>query len=401
MESLKILCLSLRTPPAVRPQAILIGKMVPEWIRQDVKPIIVSYDDNGDWDIGVPIHKIPPLRLGRITCRLPLVREFLEYLYYRKVCRSILSVIEKHRPDVIFSFANPQISNVIGAMLHDMTEIPYIAHFSDPWFDNPLETRSVFQRIKTRLLERYVVKHSDRVVIVNHVLRDLIMKKYPSEWSRKAVVILHCYDPADYPKESKEPNRVFTLRYIGAFYQKRNPEPLFHAIAKLLARPEVRARGFRLELVGADLGYAGYSKDNLTAALKKFGLEDSVAVTPAVSYPESLKLMHSADCLIVIDADIPGSPFLPCKPIDYAGSGTPIVGITPVGSPTSWFLENLGYKSFDYAHLEGLTDHLADMICGRDLPVPNTEFLEQFRVRQTTAKLIEVFKHVLNQSHGK
>lgn len=393
---LTVLCLSFRTPPAVRPQAILIGKMVPEWIRKGLKPIIVSYDDNGNWDINVPIHKIRPLRLGRIVNRLPLLREFLEYLHYRKICCSILPYIEQHQPDVIFSFANPQISNVIGAMLHNRTKIPYVAHFSDPWYDNPLEHKSAFQKLKTYLQERYVIKQSDRIILVNNVLRDLVMKKYPASWAEKTDIIPHCFDPADFPQEPKVQNIIFTLRYIGAFYQKRNPEPLLRAIADLLKQPGVRARGFRLELVGANLGYAGYSKDNLAAALKKFCLEDFVKVTPSVSYPESLKLMHSADCLVVIDADIPGSPFLPCKPIDYAGSRTPIVGITPVGSPTSWFLENLGYKSFDYTHLENFANYLAELISGHESPVPKVEFLKQYHVQQTSAKLIEVFKQIIN-----
>ncbi|MBI5655053.1 cobalamin B12-binding domain-containing protein [Candidatus Uhrbacteria bacterium] len=391
-KPLTVLCLSFRTPPAVRPQAILLGKMVPEWIRQGIKPIIVSYDNNGKWDIGAPVHTIPPFRLGRITSHLPVLRELLEYLHYRKICRSLLPLTKEYGPDVIFSFANPQISNVVGAMLQRMTGIPNVSHFSDPWYDNPLEKKTFFQRIRVRWLERYVVEHSDRIILVNQTLRDLVMKKYPKAWGEKTAIIPHCYDPADYPQEPKKQNDVFTLRYIGAFYKKRNPEPLFRAIADLQKRPEVRNRGFLLELVGADLDYSGYSTESLAADLKKFGLENTVKVTPSVSYPKSLEMMRSADCLIVIDADIPGSPFLPCKPIDYAGSGTPIVGITPLDSPTSIFLRNLGYKAFDYSHLDGFTEHLAGMIGGRNLPRPNDRFLEQYQVKQTTAKFISVLR---------
>lgn len=400
-KPLSVLCLSFRTPPAVRPQAILLGKMVPEWLRQGIRPAIVSYDNNGDWDIDVPIKKIPPLRFGRILGHLPFLREFFEYLHYRKVCRSILPFIQEHKPDVIFSFANPQISNVVGAMLHRMTGIPYVSHFSDPWYDNPLEKKTFFQRIRVRWLERFVVEHSDRIIMVNQTLRDLVMKKYPKTWGDKTVIIPHCYDPADYPTEPKKQNEAFTIRYIGAFYRKRNPEPLFRAITDLQKRPEIRDRGFLLELVGADLDYSGYSTDSLAADLKRYGLENIVKVTPTVSYPESLELMRSADCLIVIDADIPGSPFLPCKPIDYAGSGTPIVGITPIDSPTSKFLRNLGYKAFDYAHLDGFTGHLAGMIGGRNLPRPNTRFLEQYQVKQTSAKLISVLRQTAEKPKTK
>ena len=51
-KKIKPLCLSFRTPPTVRPQAILIGKMIPEWMAQCLEPVIITYESNGDWDIG-------------------------------------------------------------------------------------------------------------------------------------------------------------------------------------------------------------------------------------------------------------------------------------------------------------------------------------------------------------
>ena len=394
-EPLKILCLSPRTPPAVRPQAILLGKMIPEWLRQGLRPVILSYDNNGPWDVAAPLYTFPPFRAGRIVSHVPPLRDFFEYLWLRRTCRRILPLLEKHRIDVIFSFANPQISNVIGAMLKRRSGIPYVSNFSDPWLDNPLEKHNWFVKRRIARQERYAVENSDRVVVCNHVLRDLIMKKYPAAWSAKTTIVPHCYDPSDYPAVTKPHDGDFIFRYIGAFYQKRNPDPLLRAIRTLKDKQAAGGRKFRLELVGADLGYTNYSSGSLQESLRRFGVEDVVKVLPSVSYIESLGLMKTADCLIAIDADMPGSPFLPCKPIDYAGSGMPIVAITPDHSPTHWFLQNLGYRTFDYRHLDGLADHLADMMCGRVAVKPDYGFLKQFQVKETTAKLIAVFRQAL------
>ncbi|MBU4375843.1 hypothetical protein KKH38_05055, partial [Patescibacteria group bacterium] len=65
-DKLKILCLSFRTPPAVRPQAILIGKMIPEWIKQGVSPVIITYESGGKWDINAPVYTIPQFNISRL-----------------------------------------------------------------------------------------------------------------------------------------------------------------------------------------------------------------------------------------------------------------------------------------------------------------------------------------------
>ena len=77
-NNLKVLCLSFRTPPQVRPQAILIGKMIPEWVRQGVKPIIITYREKEKWQIDLPIYKVDKFQLNRYLRRLPLIANLLE-----------------------------------------------------------------------------------------------------------------------------------------------------------------------------------------------------------------------------------------------------------------------------------------------------------------------------------
>ena len=64
-----------------------------------------------------------------------------------------------------------------------------------------------------------------------------------------------------------------------------------------------------------------------------------------VSYLDSLSLMTSADGLLVIDAPAATSVFLPSKLIDYIGSGTPILGITPSGTAAKLITELGGWVS--------------------------------------------------------
>jgi len=396
-NKLKVLCLSFWTPPITRPQSILIGKMIPEWREQGVDPVIITYDICGDWEIDAPIYKIPKFKVNKYFNRYFLIRNFFTKQYYKKLYKIIEKIITKHNIDVVFSFSNPQASNILGAMLKEKLGVKFVAHFSDPWFDNPYKEYSFLERKNVLKLEKYVIKNSDKIIITNEVARGLIMKKYPATWMEKTEVIPHCFDLKDYPESEKSDSDKFVISYIGAFYEKRNPEMLFMALNKLIKKnPNIKEK-FIVKLIGAANDYAGYSEEKIKQMGIKYDLANNIEILPVVEYKESLRLMKLSDCLVVIDADIPNSPFLPSKVIDYAGSGNPILGITPKDSPTAQVLEKLGYGSFSYEEVDKLKDYLADIIINKNKIIAKHNYLKQFDVSSTTAKLINYFKEVLNK----
>jgi len=393
-KNLKILCLSFWTPPIVRPQSILIGKMIKEWIRQGVRPVILTYDICGDWGIDLPIYKIHQMSVFKPFLKIPGAVTIFEYFYYQKLFRIAKKIIEKYQIDLVFSFANPQASNILGAMISKKLKIRYISHFSDPWFDNPLRTFSFLAAKKVQFLENFVIKNSDRVIFITEEARQLVMKKYSQADREKARVIPHCFDPKDYPDVQKSGGK-YIFSYIGAFYTDRNPKIIFEAFRNLLGKERTKDR-FKLFLIGASLDYARYKTD-LKEMAKSYGLEGIVESIPTVDYKKSLEYMKLSDCLIVLDADFPNSPFLPSKAVDYAASGTTVVGITPQNSSTAKFLSELGYKSFNYSQVDELADYFYKLIVGETKEKINLDYLSQFNVAATSAKLIAQFKEALKE----
>jgi len=55
---LKVLCLGFWSPPLIRPRAILLGKIIPEWLNQGIKPVVVTYDNGGQWNVEAPVYRI-------------------------------------------------------------------------------------------------------------------------------------------------------------------------------------------------------------------------------------------------------------------------------------------------------------------------------------------------------
>ena len=107
--------------------------------------------------------------------------------------------------------------------------------------------------------------------------------------------------------------------------------------------------------------------------------------------------MTESDCLLVIDADFKNSPFFPSKAVDYAGSGTPIIGITPAGSPTSLFLERLGYQPFNYQEADKMREFIEKILVSGITPNVKKDVVEFYEVKSTTAKLLRKFNEIVNE----
>lgn len=400
-EKINLLCLSFRTPPALRPQAILIDKMVHQWLADGLKPVIIT-QENGHWDIDATVYKIPRFQMNKYLARIPGVYNFFEDRYFYRMSLIVSAIIKKHNLNIAFSFSNPQTSNILGALLKRKLGIKFISHFSDPWYDSPLQDFSRFSKRRVLHQERFIVENSDRIIFVNSQLRDLIMKKYPILFKNRTSIIPHCFDRKDYPEVQKSKSGVFIFSHIGTFYKQRTPEILFKIFERLLMKDKTLASKVRLQLIGGVRGYtiSGYTdfnQKNMDELVEKFSYREILELIPAVDYKKSLKYMKLADCLIVIDANIPGSPFLTSKVVDYAGSGTEIVGITPDGSPTVEFLSNLGYHTFNYEQIEEISDYFLKLISGQIKTQINRDYLKQFEVSATADKLINNFKEVLGQ----
>jgi glycosyltransferase involved in cell wall biosynthesis len=392
-KKIKVICLSFHTPPILRPQSILFGKMIPEWVRQGAKPIIASYETPQKWQIGVPIHYVSQKKSeGNI-----LKRNFSQYRYYQEEAKKLSDFAKRNGAEIIFSFANPQESNIIGALASKKTGLPFVSHFSDPYVDNPYSTFKGLNLIKARYLERLVVKQSKKIIFTNQVALDLVMKKYSQKDRRKASVIPHCFDEKDYPENISKDTEKFVISYIGAFYKERNPELLLKALKRITENsPELKDK-FEIFFVGGENSYAGFGKEKIEEAIKNNNLEGKVHLILPVKYKASLKLMKKSDCLIAIDADFLNSPFLPSKLIDYAGARRYIIGITPSNSPTEKFLSGLGFPSFNYNEKENLANHLKKLISGEILIKIKEEELKKYEVKQTTAELLKIFTEVINE----
>lgn len=203
--------------------------------------------------------------------------------------------------------------------------VRWIAQFSDPWANNPIE-RNWLRALWGKWREPATVESADYIVHSSRYSLDLMMKGRSTSISNKTRVIPHAFDEALYPSRLRTDNSPLVIRYVGTFFGKRTPETLFLALSELFSRRSDLKGVFRIELIG---NVPGYMLRTPSARALPPG---TVINRDSVDYMKSLELMYDADILLLIEADVRQNLFLPSKLADYIGAHRPIVGLVPPGA---------------------------------------------------------------------
>jgi len=204
-------------------------------------------------------------------------------------------------------------------------QLPWIAHFSDPWSHNPFARFGLLMRVYSRHLESKVFRSADRLSFTSRETVDLVLSDESQGVRDKAVELPHAFERELYRESDARRIGPLMLRSLGNFYGPRSPEPLFRALVILRQRNPALLEKIRVELIGST------PEEFLSPAFRALptGL---VNVLPPVDYRTSLALMRSADLLLNIDAPFKNSVFLPSKLVDYIGAERPVLGISPTGT---------------------------------------------------------------------
>jgi len=351
----KVLFVSYNFPPQLSPESIQASRYVKFLLQYGWVPYVVCADEESMWAGAIDksmLHLLPSnIKILKVRSFEPRIfmlalRKFLPILlklpdgrigWYLPAYKKSLTLLERERFDLIHSRAMCFTSNLIGLKLKKETGLPWVAHFSDPWVDNPYIHYGRLDSYINRKLERAVMERADAIVFVSEEMRQLIMGKYPLEVRRKSTVIPHCYDPelVSHPSSSKK-NPKTTFTYTGNFYRIRTPLGLFQAVYSILSKqPEIQD-SINIQIVGS-------MPKNYQDTILKLGIDKVVSVVGTVTYLESLEYIRNADVLLLIDAPSKTpSVFLPLKLVEYAASKKPILGITPLKGASASLVKRLG-----------------------------------------------------------
>lgn len=265
--------------------------------------------------------------------KLPDTYRFFNFLLLKQAKQ----MISENNYEVMVTWSQPHSSHLVGLKLKSsLKDSPkWIAHFSDPWISNPyFEVKNWVKKINENQFKR-VLSQADAISVTNDYV-IVAEEGFSNAGTRKKVhVVPHSYLPSMYPgKHITSNSESIIIRYIGSFYGLRRPDPILSVLSLLEENEPDIAKKLQVEFIGSKLDESALREIHNLKLI-------SISVLPAVTFRESLGLMQNADLLLIIDAPMDMSPFLPSKLIDYIGSNVPILAFTPPG-PSADIVKELG-----------------------------------------------------------
>lgn len=256
----------------------------------------------------------------------------------------------------LLTFAQPWSDHLVGLRVHRETGLPWVAHFSDPWVDNPYARAAAWQVARWQRMETNVIREATAVVFVTEETADLVMRKYPAGLRAKAFVVPHGFQPIAVPSATERRPGPLRLVHTGRFYAGvRTPSALLQALA-LLHRRE--------PLDGAiALTFAGPHGSPFAEEAARLGISALATFQGRMTREDAEALAQDADALLVIDAPSVGpSVFLPSKLVDYLPMRKPILGLTPAQGASATLLRRLGGVVAPPDDVEAIAAAIADLI---------------------------------------
>ena len=353
---------------------------------------------------GVELLRVPSPEewlLARVARRLvPVLRHLPDpqRVWVGRATRAAVRAAASEDYAGTITFAQPWSDHLVGLRVRRATRLPWVAHFSDPWVDSPYATGLRWRRSVCRRMEAEVIREADALVFVADETADLVMRKYPAEWRRKASVVPHGFDPRVDAAHDGKARRPGPMRIVhtGRFYSGvRTPVAVLRALAGLHAREPLTGV---LELI-----FVGPHIQEFTRDAAALGVDSLVQFRDRVPPAEAAAIAAAADVLLVVDAPSRGpSAFLPSKLVDYLRFRKPMLGVTPEVGASASLLRRLGCPVASPDDVDAISAALAELIgewrAGRlGVSASFDHVAAEYDIRRTTARLSDILTRTFDR----
>ena len=355
----RLLAVSWSLPPLLGARSVQVGRTLNalasyDWKIKVLTAALPSYPADSQLDFQLADQYLRNLEVVRIKAPLTytllfLLRKFFpklapmpddQVVWIRRLMLEVKNNFQQEDFEALITFGHPWSDHLAGLQIQQYLNIPWIAHFSDPWSDNPYYLNiSKKQLHRMQNQEKAVIRAADSIIFTNPATVNLVMKKYPGQLKAKVSVIPHGFEKKLVRGVRNISRKRHKLRIVhtGNLYGPRSPEGLLKAIATLKNKGELY-KEIEVSFVG-QVKYLSTWQSYIT----KNQLSTQVRFSPSVSYRDSLKIASEADVLLLIDApNDRESVFLPSKLIDYLVYNRPILGLTPKKGVSAELLRKLG-----------------------------------------------------------
>ena len=250
---------------------------------------------------------------------IPDARKF----WIKPSIKFLTNYLKNNPVDAMISTGPPHSMHMIALGLKQRLGIPWLADFRDPWtnidFYEDLKLTGCADK-KHHKLEKEVLKNADSVVLISKGMADDFNKIY----QRNYEVITNGYDSDDITNGSKiEPDKKFSISYIGTMVKTRNPISFWEAIKQLTDTNKEFANDLEIKLIGK-LDYS------VRQSIEEFQLQKYITKINYLPHNEVIKLQKQTQVLLLLINNTPNAKMiLTGKFFEYMAAHRPILCIGP------------------------------------------------------------------------
>jgi len=305
-----------------------------------------------------------------------------------------ISLIRRNRMGLIMTSCPPYSVHVIGLAVKRLTGVRWIADFRDPWMTTGSKrlfpTSALSLRVE-RWLERRVVQEADLVVFNVERLRNAYRNRYRDVSPDKLVFIPNAVSSTEARRRPTVPRyETFTLTYTGSLYLGRSPEPVFKAVARLVAEQRIRPEAVRVLLVGQCDTIEGVPTVQVA---RQYGLERQVEIRGAVPYEQAIEMVSRSHLALLFAPDLPFQ--IPAKVYDYLATGARILAIADDGGTADLVRDTGCGRAFSTHDVDAIAEFIeSEMHRERDVEGEDAPWLARFDLQTLTAELVEHMSRV-------
>lgn len=307
-----ILLISYHSPPSNATAAIRLKRTVNKLSEKyNISVLTKSYPEADD-EWSVP-RNVSVYRLS--------ASKFLSRLTYRPnwLIKSIFrarKLIKENTYDLVWSRFTPIAPHIVGLVIKKEFGLPWVGYFGDPWINSPYRQDN-WEDIA--YIESLIVNNIDKLTFSNSRQVDWYTDRYQLS-EKDCTVVPNFINPSEVREVQpySYDASFFHIVHLGNLYGIRSPKGVLSGIKML---PKGIKDEVKVHFVG--------QTSRFDEMFEKYDFDDTVVRVPRVPQSEAIARGKGSDALLLIDAPVRPSPFLPMKLIEYLFMNNPIVGATP------------------------------------------------------------------------
>ena len=151
---------------------IVVTCQIPEMMKSD-DGILRVRDSGAELTSTGGIKSLAFRGLRKVLFKSGILPGYL-YWWYKEVLMSMQSIIEEHRPDIVFATFPPQENLMIGMEISRKYNIPLVLDFRYGMVFEALGAEQFLVKWRFRQLEKRFVNESSRVITVTDPITDYL-----------------------------------------------------------------------------------------------------------------------------------------------------------------------------------------------------------------------------------